>query len=73
MRRRKTYCAPVIINLLEGNRVEYDVGENSAEDGPVLDEVVVVRRRLFVHNRNYPLQHFVLQLNISLNKIEMNK
>ena len=64
-----TYSAPIVINLLEGYRVEDDAGHDLCQDGSVLQEVVVVSGWLLVNDRNNPLQNFMFKLNVSLKNI----
>jgi hypothetical protein len=64
----ETHHSPVVVDLLEGDGVEDDARHHLGEDGPVLDKVVVVLGRLLVDDGHYPLQHLVLQLQITLKK-----
>ena len=50
-----TYHAPVIVDLVQGDGVEDNAGHHFGEDGPVLDEPVVVGGWLLVHNAHDPL------------------
>ena len=67
LKEKNTYSAPIVINLLEGYRVEDDAGHDLCQDGSVLQEVVVVSGGLLVNDGNNPLQNFMFKLNISLN------
>ena len=62
-----TYHAPVIVDLLEGDGVEHDLDHDLGEDGSVLDEGLVVGAGLLVHHRHDPLQHPLLQVQVTLN------
>ena len=63
---KKTYSAPIIINLFEGYRVEDNAGHKLGQNTAVLDEVLVVWSWSLVNDTDDPLQHFVLQLNVPL-------
>ena len=57
---------PVVLDGVHGDGVEDDAGHDPGEDGAVLDEGVVVSAGLLVDDCHDPLQHCVLQLEISL-------
>ena len=63
-----THHPPIIINLLQGHRVEDNVGHHFGEDGAVLDEGLVVEAGLLLDHGNNPAQHSLLQLQIALHK-----
>ncbi len=61
-----THHAPIVVDLLERDWVEDDAGHDLGEDGPVLDEVIVVLDRLLVDDWHDPLENLVLQLQVPL-------
>ncbi len=67
-RKSQTHHAPIIVDLLERDWVEDDAGHDLGEDGPVLDEVIVVLDRLLVDDGHDPLEDLVLQLQVPLQK-----
>ena len=64
-----THHSPVIIHLLQGDRVEDNAGHHPGQDGPVLDEPVVVRGGFLLDDGDDPFQHFVLQLQVFLQEM----
>ena len=47
--------APVVVDGVQGDGVEHNVGHHLWQDGPVLDEPVVVRTGLLMHDAHDPL------------------
>ena len=65
-----THHAPVVVNLVQSHRVEHNAGHYFGQNGPVLDEPVVVRGGLLVDDAHDPLQHLPLQLQVFLKRKE---
>ena len=65
---KETYHAPVVIHLLQRDRVEDDAGHHLGEDGAILDKPVVVGGWFLMNNGHNPLQNLVLQLQVFLQR-----
>jgi len=58
--------SPVVVNLFQRYRIEYNAGHYFAQNGAVSDEAVVVGGRLLVDHRLDPLQNSLFEVQVSL-------